>query len=82
MTVVRYDRKTKKETEYKLPEGSEMYVEDLDSTICCASCGKKVVAGDTFTSMEIMNGMGFGYLVCEKCYEQEYKRRYNEGMLK
>ena len=76
--ITRYDRKTKKEFEYEPPKGARMYVEDLDSIICCASCGRKVVAGDTFTSFEIMNDLGLGYLVCEKCYEKEFETRYGE----
>lgn len=43
----------------------------LGQEISCASCGKRVKAGNTFTSLEIHNDLGLGYLVCEQCYSKE-----------
>ena len=52
-------------------------VHDLDSIISCASCGKPVVAGDTYTSLEIHTDHGLGFLVCSDCYKAEMERRFN-----
>jgi len=48
---------------------------DLKDKIDCANCGKEVEFGDTYTSMTIHNDVGFGYCVCEECYEDEWKER-------
>lgn len=61
---------------YELPEGSCLYCNDMNKEITCARCGKKVNYGDTYTSRCIHNDIGFGYAVCEKCHEQEYKEYF------
>lgn len=48
---------------------------DMDAGINCAGCGKDMVYGDSLTSQEIHTEIGFGYGVCDECYEQETKRR-------
>lgn len=48
---------------------------DMDTVINCAQCGKEVKFGDCFTSMEIHNDAGFGFSVCEDCYDKEWHRR-------
>ena len=45
-----------------------------------AQCGKELKYGDTYTSLEIHTAMGFGYGVCEDCYEFEWKRREKDGI--
>ena len=52
-----------------------VYCEDMDQVINCPQCGKKLKYGETYTSLEIHSVGGFGYAVCEKCYEKEWKRR-------
>lgn len=47
---------------------------DMDEPINCTSCGKDMVFGNGYTSKELHTHMGFGYPVCEDCYEQEVKR--------
>ena len=49
---------------------------DMDNIVNCASCGKELPYGETYTSMEIRTaGMGFGYAVCDECYNKETERR-------
>lgn len=48
-----------------------LYVEDMEQVVDCANCGKELKFGDTFTSKTIHTHIGFGYGVCESCYEQE-----------
>lgn len=45
---------------------------DMDTVINCASCGKEIPFGDTYTSRCIHNAAGFGYMVCAECYEKEW----------
>lgn len=48
--------------------------EDMETVINCPHCGKTLKYGDGYTSMEIYS-MLFGYIVCEKCYQEEIRRR-------
>lgn len=57
--------------EYELPEGATTYSIDMNEIVSCARCGKKVTFGDAYTSLQIHTPTGFGYSVCEKCYEME-----------
>ncbi len=50
-----------------------LFTEDLDSPIDCASCGKRKVYGECYTSKTIHNNSGIGFWVCESCYEQELR---------
>lgn len=52
-----------------------LFESDMDRIVNCASCGNALTFGEAYTSMEIQNHMGFGYGVCEKCYEEEWQRR-------
>ena len=63
---------------YELPEGSTIYSHDMDAKVACAQCGKEIVFGQAYTSLEIHNNIGFGYAVCSNCYKQEWKRRTDE----
>lgn len=76
MRAKKWNTKTRKYEEYDLPIGAVTYIEDLDTVIPCASCGKPVIAGNTYTSLEIHTDGGFGYLVCADCYKNEMNRRF------
>lgn len=57
-----------------LPTGSKLAAEDNE--ICdCASCGKPMIFGDGYTSLEIHTNIGLGFCVCESCYREELERR-------
>lgn len=55
------------------------YEKDFNEKINCASCGRKIEYGDSLTSLEIHTNIGFGYCVCEKCYEKEWTRREKDN---
>lgn len=55
------------------------YETDMDKVVNCASCGKELPFGDTYTSLEIHTTVGFGYGVCEECYQREWERRRANG---
>ena len=48
---------------------------DLEEKINCPHCGKEIKFGDSYTSLEIHNHIGFGFAVCEKCHNNEILRR-------
>lgn len=61
---------------YDLPDGSTCYEQDLAKVVRCAQCGRALLYGDTYTSLEVHKPtIGFGYAVCYECYEAEYERR-------
>lgn len=51
-----------------------LYSQDMDKKVDCVSCGKPMTYGDGYTSKEIHNYVGFGYPVCEDCYNEEIER--------
>ena len=55
---------------------------DKREFINCASCGKVIRYDKGKPSKFIINGIGFGYRVCQECYEKEVKKelmmRYGE----
>ena len=53
------------------------YEYDMNKIINCPHCGDKFKVGEGYTSMEFHTKIGFGFIVCEKCYEEELKRKFN-----
>lgn len=78
MKAGKWNYNTKKYDEYELPEKARTYSDDLNLECQCASCGKPMIFGDGYTSLEIHTNMGFGYIVCADCYEQEFNRKYKK----
>jgi len=60
-----------------MPENLDycLYSTDMNKKILCKGCNKVITFGEAYTSMEHFNHAGFGYGVCESCYEKEYERR-------
>lgn len=73
MKAKKWDFKTKEYYEYELPEHACLLSDDMIKVIACAECGRKMLFGDGYTSKQIHTELGFGYAVCEKCYEKEWK---------
>lgn len=49
-----------------------LYSEDMLAATDCANCGKRMTYGEGYTSRTIHNHVGFGYPVCQGCYEKEW----------
>jgi hypothetical protein len=62
---------------YEVPDdwNCKTYSVDMEEVVNCPQCGKKILFGDGYTSLEVHTDMGFGYAVCEQCYEKEWNRR-------
>lgn len=79
MLVEKWNTLKRKYEPYKIPAEwkCETYLEDLEEYINCAQCGRLIKFGDSYTSLEIHNSIGFGYCVCEKCHDNEFLRKIN-----
>lgn len=49
------------------------YSANMDAPVDCANCGKAMTYGEGFTSRTIHTEIGFGYPVCEDCYNTEWE---------
>ena len=61
---------------YEVPDDWKfvLWTDDMEKKTTCPHCGQDFPFGETYTSKEIHTEMGFGYFVCEKCYEEEWRR--------
>lgn len=73
MKAQKWNPKTREYYDYDLPEGACLYSDDMDKVIACARCGEKMRFGDAYTSRQIHTEYGFGYAVCGKCYDKEWR---------
>jgi len=48
---------------------------DMEEIVNCPHCGKELEFGMTYCSKEIHTDIGFGYGVCQECYDKEWERR-------
>ena len=63
---------------YKVPDEWKCltFERDLNEEVNCPHCGRVIKFGDSYTSLEFHTEAGFGFTVCEKCYEKEWERRH------
>lgn len=47
------------------------YEEKLDEKVKCANCNKDIKFGNSYTSLQYHDDVGFGYAVCDECYKKE-----------
>lgn len=77
MKIRKWNYKGRVYEEYEIPEDWKViiYTDNMNEMINCTSCGSPLRYGSCYTSLELHNGHGFGYPVCENCYNEEWKRR-------
>ena len=77
MILNKYDRETHEYKHYEVPDdwNIKLFTDDMDMIVNCVQCGKELRYGNCYTSLEVHNHIGFGYPVCERCYQKEWKRR-------
>lgn len=58
---------------FEVPDNRKvsLYADDINVTIQCACCGRVMKFADGYTSRTIHTAVGFGYIVCEQCFERE-----------
>lgn len=81
MKLKKWNYKTHTYDEYNVPDvwNVKTFSTDMEEEVNCVQCGKKLLFGSCYTSLEVHTEMGFGYAVCEECYGKEWKRRRNQG---
>lgn len=76
-SVAKWNYETLEYEPFELPDNCPLTLplndESLETEINCASCRKVVKFGRCYTSKEIHEKHGFGYPVCEDCYNKELK---------
>jgi hypothetical protein len=50
-----------------------LYARPRRPELVCAECGCELAFGESYTSRLIHNDLGFGYAVCPRCYEAEFR---------
>lgn len=72
MNAWRWDKEKKEYGIVQIPDGSCSYCDDMNETVSCAHCGKKLKYGESYTSLELYGASRmFGLAVCGDCYEKE-----------
>lgn len=59
--------------DWRVPDGASVSAADFSIVVDCAECGCEVVFGESYCSRLIHNELGFGYAVCPRCYEDEFR---------
>lgn len=70
-----YEKHNYEPYEVKEDWNVKVYTNNMEEIINCAHCGKKIKAGDSYSSYEIQTEIGIGYGICEKCYNIEFIRK-------
>lgn len=71
----KYNFEKNKSELYELPAGATKYEDEMRKIVPCACCWKPIHYGDSYTSATILDGVGFGYMICGECYEKEWELR-------
>lgn len=76
MKLRKWNYETREYDPYEVPDDWELVLttQDMEQHVNCAQCGKDMTFGDGYTSREVHTNVGFGYPVCEQCYENERRR--------
>ena len=76
--VAKYNYETLEYEPFELPDNCPLTLpysdESMETEINCANCHKIVKFGRCYTSKTIHEKHGFGYPVCEDCYNKELER--------
>ncbi len=77
MLLQKWNTKKREYEDYNISNdwNVKCYSEDMDEVINCASCGKKIVYGKCYTSLEIHTQHRFGYAACDECYREEIAKK-------
>lgn len=77
MILWKWDKRQHRYLPFGIPNDRKVgvYREDLTERVDCANCGRRMVFGESFTSLTIHTPMGIGYAVCEQCHREEVKEK-------
>ena len=76
--VAKWNTETLEYKPYNLPDNCPLTLpynnRNMETIINCASCRNAVKFGNCYTSRTIHSPHGFGYPVCEDCYNEEFEK--------
>ena len=77
---LKWNSKTREYEPYYVADDKVLktYSENMNEIVNCCQCLKEIRIGDGYTSMEVHTSIGFGFCVCEECFQEEMTRRKNE----
>lgn len=71
--AIRWVPRQREYRDWRVPDGASVSAADFSTVVDCAECGCEVVFGESYCSRLIHNELGFGYAVCPRCYEDEFR---------
>ena len=76
MELRKWNYFSRKYDDYTVPDTWNVTLDAPENRIySCAGCGSAISAETAYTSLEIHDSIGLGYLVCEECSALEIMRR-------
>lgn len=78
MFLNKWNYKKHKYEPYEVPDNWDVaeIKSDMDATCNCASCGRQIKFGDSYSSNIFHILLGLSCAVCGECYEKEMKERF------
>lgn len=75
MVVNKWNFKTREYEKVEIPDNRKigLYSNNMNEIVQCINCGNELRFGDSYTSRQYHTEIGFGYCVCNSCYEKEWK---------
>lgn len=73
----KWDFKKKEYEPVEISDKCSVYDMNLRKKVECPGCGKVIALRDGYTSMCYQTYLGFGYIVCSKCYGKEFEELLN-----
>lgn len=73
-TVCKWDFEKHEYHDAEIADTACTYSDDMDKVVTCASCGKKMLFGNGYTSRQYHTPYGIGYTVCQDCYNKEWQQ--------
>jgi hypothetical protein len=88
MKILRkWNPNTRQYEPYRIPDSYHVstWETDMATPVNCAQCGTVLPFGETYTSRQVHTEHGFGFGVCEECYERELREediaRHNDEVV-
>lgn len=79
MKINKWNFRLKKYELFEIPNNRNICFSsnNMSQVIQCVNCGKELTVGESNISLQYHTNMGFGYCVCNSCYQDEWGlRRY------
>lgn len=71
--AIRWEPLRSEYRDWHVPDSASVSAADFSTAVECAECGCWLAFGESYTSRLIHNELGFGYAVCARCYEDEFR---------